>query len=99
MGLGDTAVDHTDTVGTDSAGGARVRRKRCPCAEDLDKHGGLIDYEGGLSGFKTHTCRTVGRSDALSSAPESRNGSYVKICPLPHSSSALNPASAGLENL
>ena len=44
MGLGDTAVDHTDTVGTDSAGGARVRRKRCPRAKDLDKHGGLIDY-------------------------------------------------------
>ena len=39
MGLGDTAVDHTDTVGMDS--GARVRRKCCPCAKDLDKHGGL----------------------------------------------------------
>lgn len=44
MGLGDTAVDHTDTVGTDSADGARVRRKRCPRAKDLDKHGGLIAY-------------------------------------------------------
>lgn len=41
MGLGDTAVDHTDTVGMDSADGTRVRRKRCLRAKDINKHGGL----------------------------------------------------------